>query len=76
MSVFQIIVNSGILREIVTLIWSRCVAGKVQTPPTQAASAAISSASGPSRISSSSASVTVSSRERTSLLDNPFYEYN
>ena len=76
MIVFQIIVNSETLREIVTLIWSRCVAGKVQTPPTQAASASISCASGPLRIKSSSSSVTVSSRERTSLLANPFYEDN
>ena len=52
------------------------MAGKVQTPPAQASSAAISSASGPSRISSSLYSVIASSRERTSLLANPFYEDN
>jgi hypothetical protein len=72
--VFQKEVNLGMLREIVTLIWSRCVAGKVQTPPEQAFSAANSSASGPPRISSSPSSVTSSSRVRTSLLANPFYE--
>ena len=73
--VFQIEVDLGMLRERVTLIWSRCVAGKVQTPPEQAFSAFISSASGSFRISSSPTSVTSrSSRVRTSLLANPFYE--
>ena len=62
------------LREIVTLIWSRWVAGKVQTPPEQAFSAFKSSASGSLRISSSPSSVTSSSRVRTSLLANPFYK--
>ena len=74
MIVFQIEVHLGMLRERVTLIWSRCVAGMVQTPPEQAFSAFISSNSGPLRISSSPSSVTSSSRERTSLLANPFYE--
>ena len=75
--VFQIEleVNLGMLRERVTLIWSSCVAGKVQTPPEQAFSAFISSASGSFRITSSPSSVTsTSSRVRTSLLANPFYE--
>ena len=72
--VFQIEVDLGMLRERVTLIWSRCVAGKVQTPPEQAFSAFISSASGSFRISSSPTSVTSSSCVRTSLLANPFYE--
>ena len=73
--VFQIEVNLGMLRERVTLIWSRCVAGNEQTPPEQAFSAFISSASGSFRISSSPTSVTSrSSRVRTSLVANPFYE--